>query len=827
MARECEEPVGPVAVYGEFTEDRAASGSSAFSDDMRIERETFEGLVRHHHAAVFRSARRIVRDDADAEDVTQQVFLAVLRGRCTPPSTSPEAERVLRWLASRLALTRLRASRRRRRHETETAKMNPITSPTPIPSDEVAAVRAAVAALDEAHRTAIVLRYQEGMTLAAIAATTGCAESTVHERVRQAIEALRRRLREFGFAIAGVNLDALLQSSGAAIAVPLGLQAKLIALPASFAASLAVVKGVAAVALVLAAGGAAWALANGPDEVPDGARIVTAAAVAPVPIGREQDPVRTPIEVRGAVEPRPSVASQDRERAAIAVAPRARLEGVVMQVDGEPLDGATIVAWCRELSRKADPFEVTARSDARGRFELVVPITNPDGMQWVLRARLDDWLGVFEPEVVHVRPNEVRGGLHARLRRWAQDAAGEWRADVVVTDGAGRAIEGVHVTVLRRQRGDDGTERVTNETGGTSGANGTLVLRGDHLGEKLVRVVPWGKPFARGELALAIGVADAGPIAVTLLPDTPLEVLTVDARSGAPLQKTMITASRGDESLAVGVTDAAGRTLLRGLDAGVVTLSGGHFPWSPFALDDVAPGEPVTLRLKRHDDPESTGLHGAEIHGRLVDARTKEPVAAEYGSVRTWWLPADSTQTREELLRNAITPAPYQTAMSGDPPPPSASFHITTLRPGRYALIAEVDGYALAAAGPFDVAIGAIVRDVTIALERGTRLLVDVRGEDGLPVEAAHVWIGAAGADAARATRAEELARATASGLRDPAGRGHLTDANGRVAFDHVPSGLEFAVHAAHRSGRHGACAAFVLDGASAERAISVTIAAR
>ncbi|MBI5850829.1 MAG: sigma-70 family RNA polymerase sigma factor [Planctomycetes bacterium] len=794
---------------------------------MRIERETFECLVRDHHAAVFRSARRIVRDDADAEDVTQQVFLAVLRGRCTPPPTPQEAERVLRWLASRLALTRLRAGRRRRRHETETAKMNPITSPTQIPPDEVAAVRAAVAALDEAHRTAIVLRYQEGMTLAAIAATTGCAESTVHERVHRAIETLRHRLRELGFAITGVNLDALLQSSGAAVAVPLGLQAKLIALPASLAASPAVVKGVVAVVLVLAAGGAAWGLARGPDEVPSGEGIVTAAAVATDPIAREPDPMRTPIEARGAGDPLPSVAAQDRERAAIADAPRAQLEGVVLQVDGEPLEGATIVAWCRELSRKADPFEVTTRSDARGRFELAVPITNPDGMQWVLRARLDDWLGVFAPEVVHVRPKEVRRGLEARLRRWAHDVAGEWRADVVVTDGAGRAVEGVHVTVFRRQRGDDGAEKLTSETGGTSGANGTVALLGDHLGEKLVRSIPWGKPFARGELALAIRDAAAGPIAVTLLPDTPLEVFTVDARSGAPLARTMITASRGDDSLAVGSTDAGGRTVLRGLDAGVVTLTGGDFPWSRFALDDVPPGVPVTLRLKRHDDPESIGLHGAEIHGRIVDALTEEPVVAAFGSVQTWWLAADSTQTRDELLREVITPSPHQTAMMGDPPPPSASFHFTTLSPGRYALIAEVDGYAPAAAGPIDVAAGGLVKDVTIALERGTRLVVDVRGEDGKPVEGANAWISAGGADAARVARAEESARATASGQPEPVGRGSTTDANGRVVFEHLPSGLEIAVHVAHRSRRHGASAAIVLDGTSRERAITVTIAAR
>ena len=40
---------------------------------MTIPRDAFESLVREHHAAVFRTAARLL-PAADAEDVTQQVF---------------------------------------------------------------------------------------------------------------------------------------------------------------------------------------------------------------------------------------------------------------------------------------------------------------------------------------------------------------------------------------------------------------------------------------------------------------------------------------------------------------------------------------------------------------------------------------------------------------------------------------------------------------------------------------------------------------------------------------------------------------------------------
>src|SRR5262245_27329333 len=79
----------------------------------------FEAWVRAHHAAVYRSAWRITRNGADAEDVAQQVFVHVLQ-RIARPEWANVADPApkLRWLAVKTALGfRREAANRRRREE--------------------------------------------------------------------------------------------------------------------------------------------------------------------------------------------------------------------------------------------------------------------------------------------------------------------------------------------------------------------------------------------------------------------------------------------------------------------------------------------------------------------------------------------------------------------------------------------------------------------------------------------------------------------------------------------------------------------------------------
>ena len=61
--------------------NRALSAEKAAGDDAALvarivggDLAAFEQLMRHHNTALFRAARAIVRDDADAEDVVQEAI---------------------------------------------------------------------------------------------------------------------------------------------------------------------------------------------------------------------------------------------------------------------------------------------------------------------------------------------------------------------------------------------------------------------------------------------------------------------------------------------------------------------------------------------------------------------------------------------------------------------------------------------------------------------------------------------------------------------------------------------------------------------------------
>lgn len=66
----------------------------------RLTRDQFARLVREHHAAVYRSARRFVGDGAAAADVAQEVFLRALHGKVRLRDAEQRAS--LCWLATKL-----------------------------------------------------------------------------------------------------------------------------------------------------------------------------------------------------------------------------------------------------------------------------------------------------------------------------------------------------------------------------------------------------------------------------------------------------------------------------------------------------------------------------------------------------------------------------------------------------------------------------------------------------------------------------------------------------------------------------------------------------
>ena len=207
-------------------ESRAPSADAVEAGDAALvarivggDRRAFEELMRRHNTALFRAARAIVRDDADAEDVLQEAYLSAYRHL---PDFRGDA-RLSTWLTRIVinqALGRLRARRRDNvvallddRPAGSVQPMEQAMDEDPGASPETGAMRAElrrlletkIDALPLAFRTAFILREVEEMTIEETAECLGVPEATVRTRVFRARALLRASLaEEMDVATAGV-----------------------------------------------------------------------------------------------------------------------------------------------------------------------------------------------------------------------------------------------------------------------------------------------------------------------------------------------------------------------------------------------------------------------------------------------------------------------------------------------------------------------------------------------------------------------------------------------------------------------------------------------
>jgi RNA polymerase sigma factor (sigma-70 family) len=173
------------------------------------EEAAFEGLLRRHGPMVWGVCRRILTNDADAEDAFQATFLVLLERASSvhPPGL------VGNWLhgvAHKTALKVAAMNTKRRARERQAAQR-----PAPPPREEVweklrGLLDEELGRLPEEYRAAVVLCDLEGKTRREAARQLGWPEGTVAGRLARARARLAERLRRHGLVLSTGALVAVL-----------------------------------------------------------------------------------------------------------------------------------------------------------------------------------------------------------------------------------------------------------------------------------------------------------------------------------------------------------------------------------------------------------------------------------------------------------------------------------------------------------------------------------------------------------------------------------------------------------------------------------------
>lgn len=185
--------------------------------------DAFRELVRRHLRMVFATARRLLNDSHQAEEIAQTVFQLLAEKAATIDDDQPLAG----WLyhtTRHHALHRVRSEGRRRQREQIAAAMNAPTDSTAPDPDLVNELENAFAELENDERNALVLRFFEDRQLRDVGRELGVSEEAARKRVARALDRLREVFGRKGItATTGAITAALIGQ--ASIGVPSSLGA--------------------------------------------------------------------------------------------------------------------------------------------------------------------------------------------------------------------------------------------------------------------------------------------------------------------------------------------------------------------------------------------------------------------------------------------------------------------------------------------------------------------------------------------------------------------------------------------------------------------------
>jgi RNA polymerase sigma-70 factor (ECF subfamily) len=170
----------------------------------------FQELFRKWSPRVLQYVRRLVGSDAQAEEVTQDVFVQVFRFR---HRYRPQS-RLATWIftiATNLSLNELRRPERQlrvdlwERHDEDASPEGPPLPDPHMPTPEQGAstrelsrrLEAAIGELPPKQRAALLLSRLDGLAYRDVADALGCTEGAVKALLFRATQTLKQRIRDF------------------------------------------------------------------------------------------------------------------------------------------------------------------------------------------------------------------------------------------------------------------------------------------------------------------------------------------------------------------------------------------------------------------------------------------------------------------------------------------------------------------------------------------------------------------------------------------------------------------------------------------------------
>jgi RNA polymerase sigma-70 factor (ECF subfamily) len=193
--------------------------ASILAGDMHA----MEALMRLHNRTLYRTARAILRDEADAEDAVQEAYLQAFRAL----GTFRGGSKLSTWL---VRITANEALMRRRRNARAATVAATDVEPDSLESEEAGPesdaqreemrrlLEARIDALPDSYRAVFMLRALEELSVEETAGVLGIPEATVRTRYFRARGLLRQSMAgdidmtlEDAFALAGLRCDRIVR----------------------------------------------------------------------------------------------------------------------------------------------------------------------------------------------------------------------------------------------------------------------------------------------------------------------------------------------------------------------------------------------------------------------------------------------------------------------------------------------------------------------------------------------------------------------------------------------------------------------------------------